>query len=184
MERAATGLKADNTNERHICPARGLSEDVRGNRRRKQNSKNKWIWKIKIFMVGSTKKNRHNRGKRLKSLNSLPVITSSESDHSLLFPQPGPITLQTHSLSLSLPLCPPHDSDLRAAYCACARQDANKTDLIYNPWWKSTRTRICIETCGLELTSGMLGKQPRAHGRNNGTKSVWVDDWKAIRSGN
>lgn len=41
MERAATGLKADNTNERHICPARGLSEDVRGNHRRKQNSKNK-----------------------------------------------------------------------------------------------------------------------------------------------
>lgn len=48
----ATGVKADNTDERHIYPARGLSEDVRENPQKepvqqqinKKNEQLKYLW--------------------------------------------------------------------------------------------------------------------------------------------
>lgn len=50
-----------------------------------------------------------------KKNNNLPHIGSLEGDHSLLFPQPGPITLRS---SLSPPLLPIYDSHFHTVYCA------------------------------------------------------------------
>lgn len=68
-------MKADNTDQRRINPAWGLSEDVRENRQKEPKQQKINVKKMNDLNIYD---GNYKRRKRLKSLKSLPVITSSE----------------------------------------------------------------------------------------------------------
>lgn len=182
-------MKADNTDQRRINPAWGLSEDVRENRQKEPKQQKINVKKMNDLNIYD---GNYKRRKRLKSLKSLPVITSSEWSFAAVPSARSHHSTDSHSLTLALShtrtlsLSPSlNNSDIRALLrMREALRKENRCNSVFLMEVNTDRDLYrCIWTTGEgRQVREALKRAEASHRRNNGSKSDWVDDQKAIRS--